>query len=154
MSIELTGLCREHSFESATALCRRCGLEFCDNCVVYPFGPKKPLCKDCAILIAGVKTQARRPEMAPRFVRRRAKAFANSVTSASAPMPEPEVPAIVDTTTADPAELHDEFAEFEMAPIGQSEPIAGETSPPPPPRPEQQPAQGVAPAVDWNNPFG
>ena len=48
MSIDLTGLCREHSFESAAELCRRCGLEYCEACVVYPFGAKKPLCKTCA----------------------------------------------------------------------------------------------------------
>ena len=153
MSMDLTGLCLNHSFESATALCRRCGQEFCDECVVYPFGVKKPLCKDCALLMGGVKTHASRPEMASRFVRRRAKAFAKTVTSASAPMPEPEVPAIVDTTTADPTEREDEAAAFDLAPVGRSEAIAEET-PPPPPAPSQQPAEGVAPAVDWNNPFG
>ena len=49
MSDDITGLCRDHSFETATAMCRRCSLEFCDTCVVYPFGPKKPFCKECAM---------------------------------------------------------------------------------------------------------
>ncbi|MEM9467738.1 MAG: hypothetical protein AAGA90_20360 [Actinomycetota bacterium] len=151
MSMELTGLCVDHSFESATAICRRCGQEFCDNCLVFPFGEKKPLCKDCAMMIAGVKSQARRPEMASRFVRRRAKEFAKAVTSASAPMPEPEVPAIVDTTEVDPAEVPE--PEFEYAPAGHVEPPTPDASAPPPP-PPSQPAEGVAPAVDWNNPFG
>ena len=149
MSMEITGLCIDHSFESATAICRRCGKEYCDMCLVFPFGEKKPLCKDCAMLIAAVKTQARRPEMAPRFVRRRVKAFDKSVTAASAPMPEPEVPEIVDPTTADPAEVAAETIEFIPA-EHQGVPAPEPTTSPPP----TQPAEGVAPAVDWNNPFG
>ena len=54
MSMHLTGLCREHSFESAAELCRRCGLEYCEACVVYPFGARKPLCKSCAIAMSGL----------------------------------------------------------------------------------------------------
>ena len=157
MSIELTGLCREHSFESATALCRRCGLEYCDNCVVFPFGEKKPLCKQCAVVMGGLRSAAGSPPaMNPRLVKKRAKQFAkNAPAIASAPLPEPEVPAIVDPT-AEPALTaptpESAFQDFEMAPIGKHDPVPGEM--PPPPTPESNPAEGVAPAVDWNNPFG
>lgn len=153
MSLELTGLCLEHSFESATALCRRCGSEFCETCVVFPFGEKKPLCKECALLIAGVKSHAPRPEMAGRIVRRRAKEFARNVTSASAPMPEPEVPAIVDTTTADPSEAAapEPIAEPTPTPAPIPEPVPSGAGPEPA---ANEPAHGVAPVVDWNNPFG
>ena len=149
MSLELTGLCLEHSFESATALCRRCGVEFCETCVVFPFGEKKPLCKECALMIAGVKSHAPRPEMAGRLVRRRAKEFARNVTSASAPMPEPEIPEIVDPTTTDTSEaaVHEDIAE--PTPIPEPVPSGPSTEPA-----TNEPAQGVAPAVDWNNPFG
>ena len=146
--MELTGLCHDHPFESATALCRRCGLEFCEHCVVFPFGAKKPLCKDCAIAISGIKSNATRPEMAPRHVRRRAKEFDKNVRAKSAPMPDPEVPTIVDTTTvvaAEPAEAPD------LAPVPSQEPAPKATPPPPG---STQPADGIAPAVDWNNPFG
>ena len=153
MSIELTGLCREHSFESATALCQRCGLEYCENCVVYPFGEKKPICKECAVALSGVRSGVSRAAMNPRLVKKRTKEFKkNAPAVASAPMPEPEVPAIVDTTT-DPAPPTPEsaFAEFDLAPIGHHDPIPGET--PPPPTANATPGEGVAPAVDWNNPF-
>ena len=153
MSIELTGLCRAHSFESATALCQRCGLEYCDNCVVFPFGEKKPLCKECAVAMSGVRSNVTRAAMSPRLVRKRTKAFAkNAPAAAAAPLPEPEVPEIVDTTTDDSGEPEHAFAEFDMAPIGHHEPIPGEV--PPPPTANSTPAEGVAPAVDWNNPFG
>ena len=82
MSMDFTGLCREHSFESAVALCRRCGHEYCDNCVVYPFGAKKPVCKACAISMGGVRSAAGLPAMPPRLVKKRAKAFAKYIGAA------------------------------------------------------------------------
>lgn len=141
MSIELTGLCREHSFESATALCRRCGLEYCEICVVFPFGEKKPYCKECAMALGGVRSHVTRPAMTPRLVKQRAKQFkANGGAIASAPLPEPEVPTIVDTTI----ETADEPESIEPAPV------PADVAPPPP---TGEPAEGVAPSVDWNNPF-
>ncbi len=84
MSMDFTGLCREHSFETAVALCRRCGHEYCDNCVVYPFGAKKPVCKACAISMGGVRSAAGLPAMPPRLVKKRAKAFAKHIGAAGA----------------------------------------------------------------------
>lgn len=105
MSAELTGLCLNHSFESATVLCRRCGGEFCDTCAVVPFGPRKPLCKDCALFIGGVKAKAARPEMAGRLVRRRAKQLDKAVPTASAPTPitEGSIPTVTATPSHVPA---------------------------------------------------
>ncbi|MEM9518138.1 MAG: hypothetical protein AAGA37_02360 [Actinomycetota bacterium] len=153
MSMELTGLCVDHPFESATALCRRCGLEFCHTCVVYPFGDKKPLCKECAMMIAGIKNHAPRPEMAPRLVRKRARLFDKNRQGAAAAMPQPIVPAIVDTTD-DPTGGQDLFAPRPtelVEPVIEAplEPVYEGAGPP-----AEEPGQGIAPAVDWSNPFG
>ena len=141
MSMHMTGLCREHSFESAAELCRRCGLEYCEGCVVYPFGSKKPLCKTCAIAMSGVRSHTGLPAMAPRLVKKRAKAFA-----AGAPMAEPVVPEVRDTTV-------DAIDEAVAEPASTL---------PPPPRPDQAPVgadatppgSDVAPPIDWSQPFG
>jgi len=87
VSLDFTGLCREHSFESATALCRRCGLEYCEDCVVYPFGAKKPVCKTCAITMSGVRSQAGLRAMPPRLVKKRAKAFAKKIVGSAGGRP-------------------------------------------------------------------
>ncbi|MEM8706446.1 MAG: hypothetical protein AAGE98_08310 [Actinomycetota bacterium] len=158
MSVELTGLCREHSFESATALCRRCGLEFCANCVVFPFGEKKPLCKECAMTAAGVRSFVSRPAMNPKLVKKRAKAFASFATAnnASAPMPDPILPDIVDPTIeqAEPAVAASTLVEepLDVAFEGYQEPAAPGAA-----APTAEPSdvgEGIAPTVDWNNPFG
>lgn len=146
MSMHLTGLCREHSFESAAELCRRCGLEYCEGCVVYPFGAKKPLCKTCAIAISGVRSYAGLIAMPPRLVKKRAKAFAASLSSAAnAPMADPVLPEVRDTTI----ESLDEPA----APDESSLP-----SPPPAHAPvgadAGEPGSDVAPPIDWSQPFG
>ena len=136
MSTDLTGLCREHSFETAAALCQRCGLEYCDRCVVYPFGPKKPLCKDCALVTSGVRSQTGRQAMPPRLVKKRARAFA-------------AIGVVVAETT--------------HAPTGPPE--TEKIAPPPPaePRPATGVAVGAATtapdvdgptAIDWSQPFG
>lgn len=162
MSDEITGLCHDHSFESAEEVCRRCGFEFCELCMVYPFGAKRPLCKECAMVAGGVRSQASRPEMPKRDIKRRAKAWkvrssGVAATAAAAAASDPilsdplapteddleRVPAMVPDTGADiAAELADSFSE-----------------PPPPPSPDpvpptQEPADGVAPPIDWSQPFG
>jgi hypothetical protein len=58
------GRCDQHLFEAAEDLCRECGREYCDECLVYPFGPKKPpLCRQCAIAAAGIRKHAKRPKV-------------------------------------------------------------------------------------------
>ena len=100
---DITGLCLDHSFEKAAVICRRCSREFCDACVVYPFGPKKPYCKECAMAAGGVRTHVSRPAQPPKLVRKRVKAFEAFIAAArtatdlldeipDAPLPSPSPP--------------------------------------------------------------
>lgn len=51
--------CDTDPLDFATDLCDECGGEFCDDHLVYPFGPKRPpLCKSCAIARSGVRKTA------------------------------------------------------------------------------------------------
>jgi hypothetical protein len=51
--------CIKHNFDDAVGSCRTCANEFCRQCLVFPHGPKKPpLCVECALARAGVRTQA------------------------------------------------------------------------------------------------
>jgi hypothetical protein len=48
--------CTKHSFEVAIAQCRSCGEPFCDDCLVYTYGPSSPpFCVPCALVAAGVR---------------------------------------------------------------------------------------------------
>jgi hypothetical protein len=48
--------CTKHSFEVAVAQCRSCGEPFCDDCLVYTYGPSSPpFCVPCALVAAGVR---------------------------------------------------------------------------------------------------
>jgi len=48
--------CENHSFETAEDHCGHCGRPYCSECTVSPWGPKKPpLCKPCAIAMAGIR---------------------------------------------------------------------------------------------------
>lgn len=73
MNGDITGLCREHSFESAADLCRICGAEYCADCLVHPFG--KPLCKSCAIAAGGVRNGGTKKPIKKNVLRRRLKEF-------------------------------------------------------------------------------
>jgi hypothetical protein len=51
--------CIKHNFDDAVGSCRTCRNEFCRQCLVFPHGSKKPpLCVECALARAGVRTQA------------------------------------------------------------------------------------------------
>ena len=67
--------CNNHGFEIAENSCRNCGYDFCNECLVYSFGPKKPpFCVACALAAAGVRANAgNRPIMSRRELRRRDK---------------------------------------------------------------------------------
>ena len=56
------GRCFVHNFEIGEARCRNCGNEYCNECLVYAFGPSKPpYCVGCALAAAGVRSNAGRP---------------------------------------------------------------------------------------------
>ncbi len=67
--------CLKHSFEVAESCCRNCGNDFCNECLVYAFGPNKhPYCVSCALAAAGVRANAaNRPAYSKREMRRRQK---------------------------------------------------------------------------------
>ncbi len=72
----MTGCCRHHSFERAASICHRCGVQYCTDCLIHPFGKSKPLCKNCAMTVSGVRTHAALPAMPKRKRRAAIKAFA------------------------------------------------------------------------------
>ncbi|MEM7142970.1 MAG: hypothetical protein AAF548_18240 [Actinomycetota bacterium] len=164
MTVETTGLCQHHTFESSQDVCRRCGGEYCEMCLVFPFGNARPLCKECAMVAGGVRNHATRPEMAKRDVKRKVKAFnartGNTVT-ATAAAPEVEIsdPVLQDplTPTADDLERVPEPVPAAPAADDGAE-VAAELADvfntPPPAPPAQEPADGVAPPIDWSQPFG
>lgn len=58
--------CVKHSFEIAKDECRQCHNSYCEECLVYSFGPKKPpYCVTSALNAAGVRRTGARPN--PRF---------------------------------------------------------------------------------------
>lgn len=71
----MDGSCDKHLFERRERNCRSCGGEFCGECLVYAYGPKKPpYCVSCALAAAGVRSSAARPvTRSRREMRREAK---------------------------------------------------------------------------------
>ncbi len=126
MSFEMTGRCRTHGFEPAASICHRCGAEYCGDCLVHPLGDSRPLCKDCAISLGGVRSQTVLPAMSKREIKNRAKMFRN-----------PTRPVIA-------VEKPVEF------PVAAREPEPELVSCAAP----SDPAPGVAPPIDWSRPFG
>ena len=90
--------CEKHIFEEAEDRCGKCGQEFCAECLVYAFGPKKPpMCIPCAVAAAGIRSTAAN---APVLGRREMKAMQrermllikrNLRPAAAELAPEPEV---------------------------------------------------------------
>ena len=63
----MEGRCAKHQFEASEDVCRECGNEFCSECLVYSFGPKKPpFCIACALAAAGVRTTAANAPVKPK----------------------------------------------------------------------------------------
>lgn len=63
----MTDTCAKHSFETATGVCRQCRHPYCSECLVYPFGEKKPpYCVTCALSAGGVRRHGAKPIPKPR----------------------------------------------------------------------------------------
>jgi hypothetical protein len=113
-------------FEGAEDVCKECGREYCHECLVYPFGQKKPpLCHQCAIAKAGIRKHAARSKVASR---RDLKRMEKERKRAAKVKREPEPAVEVKTMDIGPA-LRDDLDDEVVAP-------------PPPPE-----------AIDWSAPF-
>ena len=171
MQPEITGLCHQHSFEKATQLCSGCALEFCDDCVVWPF--KKALCKACAMAAGGVRSGAARPQATKREMKSRQRIFGAKLAARQAP--EPMAPVLTDPilNTHDPIggptgddldrigvnamDLISAPASVPSPPAMDFEDAASDplpVRPGPKDQPDQVPGDDVAPQIDWSNPFG
>jgi hypothetical protein len=86
--------CAKHPHEPGKGICRRCGDAWCDDCLVYAFGPKKaPFCMSCAMVAGGVRTSGARPAMPKREVKavlKAAKKEAKAAARAAKAEPKPE----------------------------------------------------------------
>jgi hypothetical protein len=57
----MDGRCDKHQFEPAERTCRTCGGLFCQDCLVFSHGHRKPpYCVSCALAAAGVRSTAQR----------------------------------------------------------------------------------------------
>jgi len=94
----MQGRCDKHLFEQAEDRCGSCGSEFCAECLVYSFGPKRPpFCIPCAVAAAGIRStgKALPRREAKRLERERRQAFRQAErAAASMPAPEPFVPMV------------------------------------------------------------
>jgi hypothetical protein len=164
VTTEITGLCREHSFERAVDMCRMCGCEFCDMCLLYPSG--KPLCKACAIAAAGVRSGGAYRALSSRDIKRRVRDFEEVMAAKLAPQQTAPVltdpfighepigpngaPALDrDRTDAEAdADASSGVVARAVARLSRSKPEADEDEE------EESPAGDIAPRIDWSNPFG
>ena len=65
--------CIKHPMTVGEYICGECGHQYCPECVVFPFGTKKPpLCIACALELGGVRRQpSNRPKLSRRSIRER-----------------------------------------------------------------------------------
>jgi hypothetical protein len=58
--------CHLHRSESAAGTCRSCSEQYCEDCLVYAFGPgKQPYCIDCAVAASTNSTWDDRRRLSP-----------------------------------------------------------------------------------------
>lgn len=62
-------------------MCRHCSAWYCNECLVFSFGPNKPpFCIACALAASGVRSNATRgPSLSRREMKRREKAAAKAL---------------------------------------------------------------------------
>jgi hypothetical protein len=76
--------CTKHQNERGVAICHRCGMSWCAECLVYAFGPKKPpYCVGCAMFAGGVRSAPTRPAIGRRELKARLKAAKVAAKAAS-----------------------------------------------------------------------
>lgn len=97
--------CAKHPHERGAANCGRCGESWCNDCLIYSFGPKKPpFCISCAMFAGGVRTAATRPALPKRQLKalqKAAKAEAKAAAKADKRAPQAEQePETADTAAA------------------------------------------------------
>lgn len=67
--------CEKHPHERGAGICGRCGGSWCNDCLVYTHGSKKPpMCMGCAMYAGGVRSAATRPAMPKRELKALLKA--------------------------------------------------------------------------------
>jgi hypothetical protein len=105
--------CKKHLGIMAAGSCGECGEEFCEDCLVYPFGTSRPpMCVACALAFAGVRHRGRQraPKQRLSWSERRRRKSQPTVPTVSVPtrsletevdieLPfgEPAMPFLVDT---------------------------------------------------------
>jgi hypothetical protein len=104
--------CHKHPHEMGVTLCARCGQSWCADCLVYPFGTKKPpYCMGCAMVAAGVRSSGVLPAMPRKELKAQMKALKAQAKAAAkateAPVVDPEpapapAPAAPETDWASP----------------------------------------------------
>lgn len=102
----MQGRCEKHLFEAAEDRCGRCGLEFCGECLVYSFGLKKPpLCIPCAVVAAGIRSNAAPPPVDARarkqLRKERSSAFRRRRGAVESATPEVDTPPADDLSVDD-----------------------------------------------------
>jgi len=74
--------CAKHLFERAERYCGMCGNAYCDDCLVQPFPRKPPYCKQCAMVVAGIRSTAgARPARSPKEIKALHKAQAKAAAA-------------------------------------------------------------------------
>lgn len=126
--------CTKHSHERGVAACRRCGLPWCNDCLVFVYGTTKPpYCVGCAMFAAGVRTSAPLPAMSRREVRARHRAAKAAAKAArhdtdravsDVPPPPPPPPSRPVVITPEPAVPVAPAAAIPVAPEPVASPAA------------------------------
>ncbi|MGB3411879.1 MAG: hypothetical protein WBA45_11850 [Microthrixaceae bacterium] len=72
----MSNSCVKHPMTFGTQICGECGHHFCEECVVFPFGVKKPpVCISCALELGGVSSRpSGRPKLSRQSIRERRSA--------------------------------------------------------------------------------
>lgn len=116
--------CTKHSFEVAVAQCRSCSEPFCDDCLVFTYGPSSPpYCVPCALVAAGVRRVTGAEKKAMRAARGK-KVELDPTARSQVTMtvgydgaPVPPSPEVVEAEAAESAEAADAGAAAPRVPV-------------------------------------